>query len=226
MQEETITQRGFSILELLIATFAFLLVLGSAFLLIGQSTNITRAQQPLAFAQNDLRNAVTIMTKDIQQAGFFDTITTTRTKSSNTFVAIPSTSATSTSFQLIVQQWNGSADTQQTITYTYDATARQLRRNNVTLLGNASPLDASTPVFAYVDDPNDTTAKIGVTVQVMTDTGQREAYTKQPITRQLSTTILSRNGKYASDRLTLESPSGSSGSGSGSDFSNIPVASN
>jgi Tfp pilus assembly protein PilW len=236
MSNDARQEQGYSILEVAVATGVLLGVLGCAFGLINQSANVGKSQQTLAFSQNNLRNVLTVMSKDIQKAGFFDTVQTTRTSASvGTFSGIPAATATSTGFKLITQEWNGTADVSQTITYAYDAVNKRITRNqisatgtpnNLTLLSNASQIDSSTPVFSYIDDPNDSTSKIGVTVQLQTDTGQIDPYTKQPITRQIKTTILSRNSKYASDRLTISISGGSGGGGSGTDFSNVPSATN
>jgi type II secretory pathway component PulJ len=226
MSNDTKQQNGHALAEVMVAVAVFLIVLATAFRLIGQSTNVGKSQQALAFSQNNLRNVVTIMSKDVQLAGFFDTLQTTRTSPTVAFTAIPAASATSTSFQLVTQQWNGAADVSQTVTYAYNASKKQLTRNNVTLLTNATPIDSNTPIFSYTADPNDATAKIGVTIQLQADTGQKDPYTMQPISRQISTTILSRNGKYASDRLTI-TPAGSGGSGgTTTDFSKVPTATN
>ena len=236
MSNDARQEQGYSILEVAVATGVLLGVLGCAFGLINQSANVGKSQQRLAFSQNNLRNVRSIMSKDIQNAGFFDTLQTTRTTASvGNFSGIPAATATSIGFQLVNQQWNGTADVSQTITYAYDSVNKRITRNqisaggtpdNVTLLSNASQVDSNTPVFSYIDDPNDPTSKIGVTVQLQTDTGQIDPYTKQPITRQIKTTILSRNSKYASDRLTISVSGGSGGSSGGTDFSNVPAVTN
>jgi prepilin-type N-terminal cleavage/methylation domain-containing protein len=216
-------QKGFSLLEVMVSITVMLAIMGIVFILVGQAQKVTKVQQPLAFVQNDLRNALTIMSRDVQMAGFFDTINTTRVKPSVDFDGIPAATATENSFQLVIQRWNGTTDLAETITYVYDAASKQLRRNNATLLLNVSQIDSSTPIFSYIDDPNDATAKIGVIVRLQASTGQVDPYTNQPIKRQISTTILSRNSKYASDRLNIKSTSGGSG---GSNFNNVPIAAN
>jgi prepilin-type N-terminal cleavage/methylation domain-containing protein len=216
-------QEGFSLIEVTVSITVMLIILSAVFVLVGQAQKVAKTQQPLAFVQNDLRNALTIMSRDVQMAGFFDTINTTRVKPSVDFDGIPAATATENSFQLVMQRWNGTMDLAETITYVYDAASKQLRRNNTTLLLNVSQIDSSTPIFSYIDDPNDATAKIGVIVRLQASTGQLDPYTNQPIKRQISTTLLSRNSKYASDRLNIKS---TSSSGSGGNFNNVPIAAN
>jgi len=79
--QKSITSQGFTLVELLVAMFITLLVMGTIFLTFKSQQDSYVIQDQITATQQNLRSAMYVLTRDIQMAGYytnFDTDTYTR----------------------------------------------------------------------------------------------------------------------------------------------------
>lgn len=149
-------QKGFTLVELMIAMAIGLVVLGAVFSVFILQNKTFSNQEELVALQQNIRGGMDMVAREIGMAGYDPTGLNTDNTTANDFSGIPVSSS-----QLQLQadlDGSGSIDTtsQENAIYTYDSTNKKITRN---IGGGAQPflenIEAFT--FAYLDGSGNTT---------------------------------------------------------------------
>ena len=165
-------ERGFSLIELLIAMTVGLVVLGAVYSVFTIQNKTFSSQEDLVELQQSVRAGMDVMIGEIGMAGYDPLRVNSDTGTSNDFTAVP----VSTSQLQIRADLSGggviNTSNEETITYAYDATGKRITRNigsgNQPFIEN---VDSFT--FAYLkDDGNPATVAKDVRRIRITITGR------------------------------------------------------
>jgi type IV pilus assembly protein PilW len=142
-------RRGFTLVELLVAMTVGLVVLASVLQIFIYQNRTSSVQTEVAYAQQNVRGAMTVMTREIRAAGY--------DPHNNGFSAIKA--ASGSSIQVLSnlsgddEGSNDPDDADEDVTYAIDNTNRELTRNGNTAIQNVVPNSLQ---FTYTFSDGDT----------------------------------------------------------------------
>lgn len=135
-------QKGFTIVELLVAMAMSLAILGAARTMYVLQAHTVKAQENQMEAEEYARVTLDMMAREIRNLGYFPKITPCASPANTK--GIVSASATSINFAYDADGNGDCAGTGENITYTYDSTAKDISRTadgSTTTLTNANVTD-------------------------------------------------------------------------------------
>jgi type IV pilus assembly protein PilW len=199
------TNRGLTLIELLVAMMMGLIVLAAVLQLFASQNRTSAVQQEVAYAQQNVRAAMDLMVREIRNAGYdpedngFDVI---KTAASDSIRILSNISGD--------DEAGDPDDANEDVTYTIDNTNHELERNGIVMVDNVVPnslqftyykADGTSFVPADQTDRDDI-RMVGVRFQVHTEnehrdhTGGYDLHASSAGTcrvRTLSTTVRIRN---------------------------------
>jgi Tfp pilus assembly protein PilW len=143
-------QKGFTLAELMVSAGLSLAVLAAIYGLFRSQTHTIKGQEGRMEAQEYAMSVLDLMVREIRNTGYFPTGTACSTTPAN---AAGIVTATAQSFRLVYDA-NGDGVCEEDVSFTYDATNRNILRNGALLTdGNATAIQ-----FTYYPQQTSATA--------------------------------------------------------------------
>lgn len=144
-------QKGFTLIELMVSAGLSLAVLAAIYGLFRAQTHTIRGQEGRMEAQEYAMSVLDTMVREIRNTGYFPTGTACATPANTAGII----AATAQSFRLVYDT-NGDGACEEDVSFTYDATSKNISRNGAPLTdGNATAIQ-----FTYYPQQTSGTAPV------------------------------------------------------------------